>query len=116
MSLSVPSIEQAIGREHERRRVRQELQRLLGQIDIDEQCRRRAVQQAILEAEAWFWEWRAEQFHQARPRKGDHHGQATTDELREAWNRCNALAQACLNKAAFLRWDGGGGDLDVIQL
>jgi hypothetical protein len=95
MSLSVPSIEQTIGREHERRRVRQELQRLLGQIDIDEQCRRRAVQQAILGAEAWHWEWRAEQFH---------------------WAGDLETAQACLNKAAFLRWDAEGGDLDVIQL
>jgi hypothetical protein len=93
--LSVPPIEQAIGREHERQRVRAALQRLLGQIDIDEQCRKRAVQQAILEAEAWFWEWRAEQFHRA----GD-----------------LATAQACLNKAAFLRWDVGEGDLDVIRL
>jgi hypothetical protein len=93
--LSMPPIEQAIGREHERRRTRDVLHRLIGQIDIDEQCRRRAVQQAILEAEAWFWEWRAEQFH---------------------WAGDLETAQACLNKAAFLRWDAEEGDLDVIQL
>jgi hypothetical protein len=93
--LKTPAIEQAIGREHERHRVRAELQRLLRQIDIDEQCRRRAAQQAILAAEAWFWEWRAEQFH---------------------WAGDLATAQACLNKAAFLRWDAEEGDLDVTQL
>jgi hypothetical protein len=94
-ALRVPPIEQAIGREHERQRTRDALRRLLEQIDIDEQMRRRAVQQAILEAEAWYWEWRAEQFH---------------------WAGDLATAQACLNKAAFLRWDGEGGDLDVINV
>ena len=41
------------------------LRQILGQIDLGEQVRRRSVQQAISEAEAWFWCWRAEQFNWA---------------------------------------------------
>jgi hypothetical protein len=84
---------------------RRDLRQLLHQIDLDEQLRLRAVQQAILQAQAWWWRWRAEQFHQARPRNNEYHGQATMAELWEAWNRCNETAQACLNKADLLEWE-----------
>jgi hypothetical protein len=81
---------------------RAQLRRLLAQIDVDEATRRRSVQQAILQAESWWWRMRAEQFHQARPREGDVHGNASPAELAEATARCDAIAQACLNKADLL--------------
>jgi hypothetical protein len=88
------------------------LRRLVAQIDIDEQLRKRAVQQAILQAEAWFWCWRAEQFHAAAPRKGDYHGRATREDLLDAWERCHTTALACRRKAAFLEWEAGGPLID----
>jgi hypothetical protein len=86
---------------------RTRLRRLVHQIDLDEAMRRRSVQQAILQAESWWWRMRAEQFHQARPRRGDFHGNATPAELWEAWERCNGIAQACLNKADLLDMEAG---------
>ena len=83
------------------------LRRLITQIDIDEQPRRRAAQQAILEAESWFWCWRAEQFHAAAPRPSDFNGRATAEQLAAATERCHATALACLRKAAFLEWEAG---------
>ena len=78
------------------------LRRLLHQIDLDEHLRRRVVQQAILTASAWWWRWRAEQFHAAAPRPGDWSGRARAVELAEAVERCRETAQACLNRAELL--------------
>lgn len=47
----------------ERAASRRQLLNLIERIDITEQMRRRSVQQAISEAESWYWAWRAEQFH-----------------------------------------------------
>ena len=88
------------------------LRTLITQIDIDEQLRKRAAQQAILEAEAWFWCWRAEQFHDAAPKPDDFHGNATHDELLDAWQRCRDTALACRRKAAFLEWGAGAELID----
>src|SRR5512133_605011 len=38
---------------------RAQLRRLLAQIDVDEATRRRSIQQAILQAESWWWRMRA---------------------------------------------------------
>lgn len=84
------------------------LHKLISQIDIDEQLRKRAIQQAILEAEAWHWAKRAEEFHAAAPRKGDYHGRATREELQAAYDRCMSTALACRRKAASLVWDPVG--------
>jgi hypothetical protein len=81
---------------------RAKLRQLLRAIDFGEPLRRRAIQQSILEAESWFWAWRAEQFHAAAPRPDEYFGQATSAELGEAFNRCRATAQACLNHAQLL--------------
>jgi hypothetical protein len=88
------------------------LRELITQIDIDEQLRKRATQQAILAAEAWHWAKRAEEFHAAAPRKGDYPGRATRAELREAYDRCMATALACRRKAAFLEWKAGAPPVD----
>ena len=66
---------------------RSRLRRILGQIDLDEQLRKRATQQAISEAEAWWWCWRAEQFN---------------------WAGRPDIALACRRKAALLVWEAGG--------
>jgi hypothetical protein len=91
---------------------RTKLRRLITQIDVDEQLRKRAAQQAILEAEAWQWAKRAEEFHAAAPRKCDYHGRATRAQLWEAYDRCMATALACRRKAAFLVWEAGGPLID----
>ena len=108
---------------------RTKLRRLITQIDIDEQCRKRAVQQAILHASAWWWCWRAEQFDWARPRPNDFHGNISTGEkpgevhtcnaacrarLAEAYQRCMDTAIACRRKAAFLEWEAGEPLIDPV--
>jgi hypothetical protein len=70
---------------------RTKLLKLITQIDVDEQLRRRSVQQAISEAEAWWWCWRAEQFN---------------------WAGRPDIALACRRKAAFLEWEAGGPLID----
>jgi hypothetical protein len=67
------------------------LRTLIGQIDLDEQLRKRAAQQAISEAEAWWWCWRAEQFN---------------------WASRPDIALACRRKAAFLEWEAGAELID----
>jgi hypothetical protein len=91
---------------------RARLHKLITQIDLDEQLRKRAVQQAIVQAEAWFWCWRAEQFHAAAPRPADFHGNATRDELLDAWQRCRDTALACRRKAAALELEAGAELID----
>lgn len=86
------------------------LRRLLHQVDLDEPMRRRAVQQAILAASAWWWAWRAEDFDRARPRPSDFNGQATVEELAAADQRCRETARACLAKATLLDWEAGGDE------
>jgi hypothetical protein len=73
-------------------------------IDIDH-FRARILQDALTEATAAYWVHRAHQFRQAAPNLGEFHGDATRDELNEAWTRCHATAQACLAHADLLRGD-----------
>ena len=79
-----------------------ELTRLITQIDIDEQMRLRGVQQAITEAEAWYWDQRAQAFEAAAPKPGDYTGTTPDPELTE---RCLETAQACRNRATLLRME-----------
>jgi hypothetical protein len=78
------------------------LRRLLQQVDLDEQVRRRAVQDAIGYALADQWRRRAEVFEWAAPKPGDFLGKATSAEVAEAVIRCRESAQACLNRAALI--------------
>lgn len=89
---------------------RARLRRLVHQIDLDQHLRQRGVQQAILQAEAWWWRWRAEDFHRARPRPGDFNGRASRAELAEADRRCSETARACLNRAALIEWEAADVD------
>lgn len=66
--------------------------------------RARVLQDALTEATAGYWRRRAEQFENARPRRGDdtHRGaapQLQTSALAEAHARCTAVAQACRHRA-----------------
>ncbi len=81
---------------------RAELRRLLAVIDLGEPMRRRAVQQAINEASAWYWAWRAEQFHAAAPQPDDFNGNATSAQLTQATERCLGAARACWSHAHLL--------------
>ena len=83
------------------------LRTLITQIDIDEQLRKRATQQAILAAEAWHWAKGAEEFHAAAPKPADFNGRATAAQLVGATKRCHATALACRRKAALLEWEAG---------
>jgi hypothetical protein len=73
-------------------------------IDLDH-FRARILQDALTEATAQYWVHRAHQFQQAAPRLGKFHGDATREELNEAWTRCHTTAQACLQRADLLRGD-----------
>lgn len=64
---------------------------------------RRVIVDALLEADACYWERRAEVLDGAAPRVGEFHGQATRDELNAAWRRCHADARRCRAHAALLR-------------
>lgn len=98
------------------------LRRLLHQIDLGEPLRRRAVQEAISQAEASWWIMRAEHFDRARPRPGDYpggpvdwEGGAVLDPPkpdREADERFRGIVQACLAKASLIAYESGG-DLNV---
>ena len=90
---------------------RNQLRRLLRQIDLDEQLRLRAVQQAIQHASAWWWRWRAEQFDWARPRTSDFNGRATAEDLAEADRRCRGIAMACLAHAELIELQAGDADV-----
>jgi hypothetical protein len=81
---------------------RVQLRQLLAQIQMDEQAKLRDIQQDILHASSWWWRWRAEQFHQARPRPDDFRGKTTFVQLMEDWLRCDETARACLARADFL--------------
>jgi hypothetical protein len=73
-------------------------------IDLDH-FRARILQDALTEATAQYWVHRAHQFQQAAPRLDEFHGDATREELNEAWTRCHATSQACLQHADLLRGD-----------
>jgi hypothetical protein len=73
-------------------------------IDLDH-FRGRILQDALTEATAQYWVHRAYQFQQAAPRLDEYHGDATREELNEAWTRCHATSQACLQHADLLRGD-----------
>jgi hypothetical protein len=61
--------------------------------------RRRVLQDALNEATASYWLRRAEDFERAKPRREKYRGQATDDDLRTAWQRCDQAAQACRARA-----------------
>jgi hypothetical protein len=70
-------------------------------IDVDH-FRARMLQDALTEATAQYWVHRAYQFQQAAPRLGEFHGNATRNQLNEAWTRCHATTQACLQHADLI--------------
>jgi hypothetical protein len=63
-------------------------------IDIDH-FRARILQDALTEATAAYWQRRAQAFEDAAPRLGEYHGQASQEQLRDAWISCMATAEAC---------------------
>jgi hypothetical protein len=68
----------------------------------------RVCREAILSAEAAHFVRRAEMLEWARPRFGDWHGGATSEELRARYDRLTEEAQACRNRA---RVSEIGGDV-----
>jgi hypothetical protein len=88
------------------------MRRLLHQLDLGEPMRRRGVQEAISQVQAWWWAMRAEHFDRARPRPDDYNGAATLNELAAANERCRGIAQPCRAKAALIKYEQG--DLDDV--
>ncbi len=99
--------------------MRRHLRDLLERIDLDEQIRRRAVQEAISDALAHTWTRRAVALEAALPRQGDYLGGpvdwetgrplyegSTTSQEQERADDLRAAALACRQKAALLeaRW------------
>jgi hypothetical protein len=73
-------------------------------IDIDH-FRARILQDCLTEATAQYWVHRAHQFQQAAPRLEEFHGDATREELNEAWTRCHATAASCRAHADLISGD-----------
>jgi hypothetical protein len=69
----------------------------------------RVLQDALTEAIDAYWEHRAQQFEDAAPRLDEYHGDATRDQLNEAWTRCHATAAACRSHAQLIRDDTSDG-------
>lgn len=59
-----------------------------------DQHAKRLLTELVTEATAACRLRRAQQFLDSRPRLDDFHGNATPDELRAAWRRCNQIAVA----------------------
>lgn len=66
----------------------------------------RLLTDALNEATRGYWEQRAEDFLNARPKIGDFHGEATPEQLRERWHRLTAIANACSARAQVAPLDG----------
>lgn len=68
---------------------------LLARADVMEQMRRRAVQQALSEATAEYWERRAETFEWVAARPGDYRGpQYKPTEAKSTAEACRCMAAA----------------------
>lgn len=63
----------------------------------------RMLEDAITEAMPWHWIRRAEDLDNARPRRGDFHGQATREDLADRHARLTEQAEACREHAELLR-------------
>jgi hypothetical protein len=70
-------------------------------IDID-RFKARLLQDCLSQATAQYWLHRADQFLEAAPRRGDFHGNASEEELVDAWERCRAAALACRRHAQLI--------------
>jgi hypothetical protein len=97
---------------------RARLRQLLAAIDLGEPMRRRAVQQVILQAESWWWAWRAEQFHAAAPRPGDYPGGPVDwktgfplNPPKADTSECLEAARACWSHAHLLAEEADDDDL-----
>lgn len=55
----------------------------------------RLLLDAWADGEAMYWERRARQLEAARPRRGDYPGQATAQDMVDAWERLTEAAAAC---------------------
>ena len=66
---------------------------------------RRILTDALRTATASYWHRRAAQLEWAKPRPGDYRGQATDADLRDQWNRLDAMVQACRARATAAPWD-----------
>ena len=62
----------------------------------------RVLQDALTEATAEYWLRRAYQFEAAAPRPTDYRGQATDEQLIDAWVRCKTTAAACRRHAELI--------------
>ena len=63
----------------------------------------RVVQEAMAAALPFTWQRRAEALEAARPRRGDFHGQATPEQVEERDQRLREAAEACRERAEFVR-------------
>jgi hypothetical protein len=73
-------------------------------IDLDH-FRARVLQDALTEATAQYWLRRAQQFEAAAPKPDDYRGQATDEQLTNAWVQCITAAVACRRHAELIRGD-----------
>lgn len=67
--------------------------------------------EVLLAADSQWWRAKAEEMEAAAPRPGEYHGRATREELREAWRRCHAAAEACRLRARVSHYDSAREDV-----
>ena len=74
--------------------------------ELDQRAQERRFALSVL-TDAWlegnrlYWEQRARQLIEARPKPGDFHGRATRAQLRARHDGLTAAAQACRQRALF---------------
>lgn len=75
---------------------------------------RRLLQEAL--SDAWRPQQlnRAAQWRAAAPRPGDFPGQATREDLRDAWRRCHAIARAFERRAELCPSELISADVDTV--
>lgn len=61
----------------------------------------RVLLDAWLDGSRLYWQRRARQLEDARPRRGDFTGRATPDQLTACWDRLTEAAAACRARASL---------------
>ena len=70
-------------------------------LDLDH-FRARILQDALTEATAAYWLRRADQLEAAAPQRSDYRGNASPEQLTDAWVRCMTTAAACRRHAELI--------------
>lgn len=74
----------------------------------------RLLTDALNEATRTYWEKRAADFRNARPRLDEHYGNATLEQVRDQWHRLTEIANACSARAQLAPLDDIHPDVERV--